>query len=77
MENSNKDHKCDHNHEHEHESEEKVKDQNTQEENIITFSIGDERHPIHEDDEEISFIGERIRALENLENCKNLKVNIY
>jgi hypothetical protein len=41
---------------------------------IKTFSLGDEFHPILPNDEIIEFIGERIRALENLENCFCLKV---
>jgi hypothetical protein len=43
---------------------------------IVTFRLGDENHPVNEDDEVIEYIGERIRALENLENCKNLTVCI-
>ena len=79
MENTHKhNEKCNHDHEPNHNlEEEKLKEQEEKQkinENIVTFSIGDEKHPISEDDEEIFFIGERIRALENLEICKNLKV---
>lgn len=42
--------------------------------NIVTFQLGGESHPVNEDDEIIEYIGERISALENLEKCKNLKV---
>jgi len=49
---------------------------NTQnkEESITKFALGDKFHPINSEDEIIEYIGERIRALENLENCKKLKV---
>ena len=40
---------------------------------IQTFQLGDERHPVDPEAEEIEYIGERIRAIENLEKCKNLK----
>ena len=40
---------------------------------IQTFQLGDERHPVDPDAEEIEYIGERIRAIENLEKCKKLK----
>ena len=54
--------------------EEKNQNQPVKEEpQIQTFMLGDERHPVNPDDEEIEYIGERIRALENLEKCKNLK----
>ena len=44
-----------------------------EEPSIQTFQLGDERHPVDPEAEEIEYIGERIRAIENLEKCKNLK----
>ena len=55
------------------EHKEKMED-NKEEPQIKTFYLGDEFHPVNSDDEVIEYIGERIRALENLENCKSLKV---
>jgi Leucine-rich repeat (LRR) protein len=40
---------------------------------IEVFMLGDETHPISSDDEVIEYIGSRIRALENLENCTALR----
>ena len=40
---------------------------------IQTFELGDERHPVDPDAEEIEYIGERIKALEHLEKCTKLK----
>ena len=40
---------------------------------IQTYQLGDTTHPVNPDDEEIEYIGERIRALENLEKCTKLK----
>ena len=58
--------------------EKKEKTENTQPEKkdepqIQTFQLGDERHPVDPNAEEIEYIGERIRALENLEKCTKLK----
>ena len=50
--------------------------QKQEEPQIQTFQLGDKFHPVNPDDEEIQYIGERIRALENLENCTILK-NYY
>ena len=47
--------------------------QQPQESPIQTFQLGDAHHPVNPDDEEIEYIGERIRALENLEKCTKLK----
>ena len=47
--------------------------QNPQEPAIQTYQLGDETHPVNPDDEEIQYIGERIRAIENLEKCTKLK----
>ena len=47
--------------------------QQPQEPQIQTFQLGDSTHPVNPDDEEIEYIGERIRALENLEKCTKLK----
>ena len=69
------------NHIHSHECDHNDKNEDN---GIITFRLGDENHPFEEDDEVIyisfkstlkviEFIGERIRALENLEKCRNLK----
>lgn len=44
-----------------------------EEPSIQTFQLGDETHPVNPDDEEIQYIGERIRAIENLEKCTKLK----
>ncbi len=41
---------------------------------IVTFSLGDETHPINENDEIIEYIGERIKSLDGLQKCTNLKV---
>ncbi len=43
--------------------------------NITTFRLGEEKFPVDNEAEVIEYINARIRALENLENCKNLKVN--
>ena len=40
---------------------------------IQTFELGDERHPVDPEAEEIEYIGERIKALEHLEKCTKLK----
>lgn len=47
-----------------------------EDEQITTFELGDDLHPVDEEAEVIEFIGERIRRLENLEKCKNLKVKL-
>ena len=53
--------------------EEKTQQENkTEDEPIKTFSLGDEFHPVNPDDEVIEYIGERIKALENLEKCTYL-----
>ena len=41
---------------------------------VKTFFLGDDFHCFEQNDEIIEFIGERIRALENLEKCLGLKV---
>jgi hypothetical protein len=41
---------------------------------ITIFSLDDENHPVNEDDEEISYIGERISNMNGLEKCIRLKV---
>jgi hypothetical protein len=47
--------------------------QKYEEPQIQTFQLGDATHPVNPDDEEIEYIGERIRAIENLEKCTKLK----
>ena len=47
--------------------------QKQEEPQIQTFELGDKFHPVNPDDEVIEYIGERIRALENLEKCTKLK----
>jgi Leucine-rich repeat (LRR) protein len=49
--------------------------QNVQKEepSIQTFELGDERHPVDPEAEEIEYIGERIKALDHLEKCTKLK----
>jgi hypothetical protein len=64
---NNEEHCCGH--------EEKKENNCNENQSIKTFHLGDEYHPVNSDDEIIEFIGERIRALENLENCKVLKVS--
>jgi len=44
-----------------------------EEPSIQTFQLGDERHPVDPEAEEIEYIGERIKALEHLEKCTKLK----
>ena len=52
---------------------ENKQEQSSQPEQITTFRLGDETHPVNNDDQIIEYIGERIRALENLEGCTKLK----
>lgn len=56
------------------EPEEKEKEE---QESITMFRLNDEFHKFNNDDEVIEFIGERIRALENLGQCTKLKVSQY
>ena len=57
--------------------EKRIEDQKKLEEEqqpqIQTFELGDERHPVDPEAEEIEYIGERIKALEHLEKCTKLK----
>jgi len=43
------------------------------ENNITKFILGGDKHPVNDDDEVIEYIGERIRAIENISGCTKLK----
>ena len=57
----------------EEEKNENNQNEKTEEPHIQTFELGDERHPVDPEAEEIEYIGERIKALDHLEKCTKLK----